>query len=227
MTLADTLHSPSDSYLGAQLSPRELECLNQLGSNRTLDSGSFLFHQHSHADHVYHVSSGMLMAERLSSNGKRQVIAFLLPGDFMGFTHNDFFEFSTVAVTKLELIAYPRRAFITLTDEIPTLKRNVAKISNQVLTRFMDQVFALGQKKAHERLCFLLQQIHERAPADRPDIVELAMSRQDIADYLGLTIETVSRALARLKKDGIITDVSAHQVTVVDAKALNRLASID
>ncbi len=88
-------------------------------------------------------------------------------------------------------------------------------------------MFALGQKKAHERVCFLLQQLSDRQPPQQRHLIELVMTRQDIADYLGLTIETVSRAFSKLKKDGVIEVYSAHTVELLDTATLQAMALAD
>lgn len=101
------------------------------------------------------------------------------------------------------------------------------RIGGNILAHTLDQVFALGQKKAHERLCFLLKQLCDRIPAQRDHLIELAMTRQDMADYLGLTIETVSRAFGKLKREGVIDIYSAHTVEILDRATIEELALAD
>ncbi len=116
---------------------------------------------------------------------------------------------------------FPRLSFLSLCDTSKQLKRNVDVITNKVMLRLFDQLFAIGQKKAHERLCFLLQQLKERQTIKGGYSFELFMSRQDIADYLGLTLETVSRAFSRLQNEGLIEVQSAHHVAVLDEQGLH------
>jgi CRP/FNR family transcriptional regulator len=215
------------SDLGAALTDGEFEQLWQLCHERGIDPETTLFSQHTVARHTYVVTEGVMRVEKLSASGRRQVVAFLFAGDFLGFTHNDYYEYSAIAITPVKLLEMSRLDFLQLTDQISQLKRNLAQINNNVLSRALDQIFALGQKKAHERLCFLIEQVRERYPAQSSDQVQLPMTRQDIADYLGLTIETVSRALGRLKKDRIITDVGLQSLTVMDNNALREMASLD
>ena len=152
-------------------------------------------------------------------------MAFIYPGNFIGFTHNEYYEFSVQSLTRARHIEIPARAFLELQEEIPQLKLNVRQIGGNVLAHALDQVFALGQKKAHERVCFLLKQLLERSPnGAEQGTIELVMTRQDIGDYLGLTIETVSRAFARLKKEGLIEIYSAHTVRIMDMEKLNEMA---
>ena len=166
------------------------------------------------------------MIERSSATGRRQIMAFICAGNFIGFTHNDFFEFSVRTLTKSTLIEMPRQQFISLADEIPQLKDNLRRIGDNVLAHTLDQVFALGQKKAHERLCFFLNQLLARDSNSLRQI-KLVMTRQDIADYLGLTIETVSRAFAKLKKEQIIDIHGAHVIEILDMDTVKEFAISD
>ncbi|HEY8570415.1 Crp/Fnr family transcriptional regulator [Microbulbifer sp.] len=204
----------------------ELAELTAICQRRRLPSGEQLIRQYSAAQHVYVVVAGTLMIERLSRSGRRQVIAFAYPGDYIGFTNTDDYEYSVVCLREAELQIFPRREFLTLVDRFPTLKANARQIGGNVLAQTLDQLFALGQKKAHERLCFLLDQIGRRQCGAQNADIELIMSRQDIADYLGLTIETVSRAFARLKAMQLIEIVSAHRIRVLDRSVLEELASV-
>jgi CRP/FNR family transcriptional regulator len=217
--------APDQLTIYSKLSAEEIARLDELSSNRNLDTDAYLVHQHTPAKHVFMLEEGVLMIERSSATGKRQIMAFVYPGNFIGFTHNEYYEFSVQSLTKARLTEIPRRAFLELQEEIPQLKLNVRQIGSNVLAHALDQVFALGQKKAHERVCFLLKQLLERNPdSEEQGKIELVMTRQDIGDYLGLTIETVSRAFARLKKEGIIDIHSAHTVRVLDMEQLQDMA---
>ncbi|MEM1114191.1 MAG: Crp/Fnr family transcriptional regulator [Pseudomonadota bacterium] len=208
------------------LGDEEAARLNALAGSRMIDADAFLFHQHSDAKYAYMVESGILMMERTSASGRRQVMAFIHPGNFIGIAQNEYYEFSVRALTDARLKEIPRKQFDALQDEVPLLKDNVRRIGGNILAHTLDQVFALGQKKAHERICFLLQQLKERNP---PGVVsiDLVMTRQDIADYLGLTIETVSRAFSKLKREGLIDIHSAHTVVILDDDSVSEMALSD
>jgi CRP-like cAMP-binding protein len=96
-------------------------------------------------------------------------------------------------------------------------------IRDNVLARALDQIFTLGQKKAHERVCFLIMQLFERQQQEKNSTLELVMQRQDIANYLGLTTETVSRAFTKLKTDGLL-EVNGNSIKIVDIETVERLA---
>ena len=216
---------PLTIYSG--LDPEASAKLSALASKRSLEPGDRLFMQHTPARSVYVLESGTLIMERSSSSGRRQVVAFMQPGNFIGITHDGHYDFSVSALTKAVITDIPLALFVALQDELPQLKENVRRIGGNILAHALDQVFALGQKKAHERVCFLLKQLSDRLPENRVKEIELVMTRQDIADYLGLTIETVSRAFGRLKREGLIEVFSAHTVVIRNMEAVTELALAD
>ena len=201
--------------------------LQGLSSQKRLEAGEYLFLQHTPAKSVYVLEAGMLMMERTSSTGGRQVMAFIHPGNFIGINHNEHYDFTLTALTASTVIELPLKPFFDLQDELPRLKENMRRIGGNILAHTLDQVFALGQKNAHERVCFLLKQLSDRLPPERCQSINLVMTRQDIADYLGLTIETVSRAFSRLKREGIIDVISAHTVEILDMARVEELALAD
>ena len=154
-------------------------------------------------------------------------MAFMHPGNFIGITANDHYDFTVSALTDACVREYPIRSLTELQDLVPQLQKNVRRIGGNILAHTLDQVFALGQKKAHERVCFLLKQLSDRTAPQKNRQLELVMTRQDIADYLGLTIETVSRAFSRLKREGLINVYSAHTVKILDMEQVTEMALAD
>lgn len=209
------------------LAAAEVERLDSLAVCKKLQTGDYLFHQHTPGRSVYMLEEGMLMMERSSSSGRRQVMAFIHPGNFIGITYNEHYEFTVSALTPASIKEIPLKPFNALQDEFPSLRENVRRIGGNILAHTLDQVFALGQKKAHERVCFLLKQLSDRRPPQQKHLIDLVMTRQDIADYLGLTIETVSRAFGKLKQEGTIDIYSAHTVEIMDTLRVNELALAD
>lgn len=216
-------HPFADSLLYSELSTQQKNELQKLAKRREIAAHTYLFHQHSPAGSLYTIESGVLMVERSSPGGRRQILAFIFPGNFVGFTHNDFFEYSVQSLTPVTLHEYSRQEFLSLTEKIPMLKKNIDTITSNVMLRLFDQLFAIGQKKAHERVCFLLQQLKERYGANQCHF-DLVMTRQDIADHLGLTLETVSRAFTRLQKEQVIKISTAHKVEILDPERLYEMA---
>ena len=220
------LSSP-EYALYKQLSAMELKRLTELAKLKNVAEKQYLLTQHSPTTQVFNLATGIALIERISSAGRRQVLAFIFPGDFVGLSHSEHYEYGVKCLTDLSAYAFKKTDFRVLAEEIPQLKKNVSDIGANVLGRALDQVFILGQKKAEERLCFLFMQLLERLPGSSPELIHLPMTRQDMADYLGLTVETVSRALAKLKNDGLIAIPSPHYLSIVDIDAVSDLGDIE
>jgi len=214
----DRLVSGVDDEIVAQLEQSSSLC--------DLEPHAYLFDQYSEARGAYVLEQGVIMIERSSASGRRQILGFSYPGDFVGLTHNDYFEYSVQSLTHATLREFPLAEFNQLADRSAELKANINRIGGSVFSHAIDHVFALGQKKAHERVCYLLQEIRNRKIGPDDKTVELPMTRQDIADYLGLTMETVSRAMRKLKNQGIISIESNQTICFLDANEVERLGSV-
>ena len=201
---------------------RRLETLSMV---RRLTPHSYLFSQYSKARGIYVLESGVIMIERSSAAGRRQILGFSYPGDYVGIVHHDCYEYSVQSLTDASVREFPIQQFMLACDNSPELKENVGKIGGAVFSHTIDQVFALGQKRAHERVCYLLDELRRRGIGPDDVTIDLPMRRQDIADYLGLTMETVSRTIRRLKTDGIIDIDSNQRVRLLDIDAIADLGS--
>lgn len=204
----------------------ELDKLDNCSAQTTCKAGEYLFNQHEPFNNVYTVISGTVAIEKISCDGRRQILGFLFPGDFLGLTNTDHYEYAVRCITKAEFYKFNRKRLYNLAEELPHLKENINNVTSKIFFRTLDQLYILGQKKAHERLCFLFLQLLERSPGATVDRIELYMSRQDIADYLGLTIETVSRSLSKLKESGLIEFPTLHHLRILDIAEVSELASI-
>lgn len=221
----DTLRQ---SDVGRGLDETVLERLLTLGQVYQLEPGDEILRQFGEAKAVYLPCSGMVMVERSALNGSRQVIDFLRRGDYLGFTATENYLYSATALETCTILKFPRQKFTALCDEIPPLKENLARINNRVLAGLLDHLFAIGQKRAHERLAFLIHQLYLRQKRPAPGtVIALPMSRTDIGDYLGLTLETTSRAFSRLRKEQVISTPDHHSVVIESQQRLDELAEVD
>ncbi len=218
------LHFYQRLTVGAE--PSIVEELERISVLRKLEPHAYLFDQYSTARGVYVLEAGVIMIERSSAAGRRQILGFSYPGDFIGLTRDGCFEYSVQSLTEAVVREFPIDEFNLLTDRSPALKSNVSRVSGSVFSHTIDQVFALGQKKAHERVCYLLLEIANRRIHPDPAIVQLPMTRQDVADYLGLTMETVSRAIRRLRNDGVIDIEDNHTVRLLQPDVVEQLGSV-
>ena len=142
----------------------------------------------------------------MMADGRRQITGFLYPGQLVGLAIQDCYEYTAEAVTTVTLCRYPIAKLDAVLDELPGLARRLLKSASDELIAAQDQMLLLGRKSGIERLTsFLLRlsQFNEQKGKD-PELVYLPMYRTDIADYLGLTTETVSRLFTKLKAMGVI-----------------------
>jgi CRP/FNR family transcriptional regulator, nitrogen fixation regulation protein len=194
------------------------------GLRRTLVKGEGLFAEGDAADHFYKVVSGTVRTCKLLSNGRRQIDAFHLAGDIFGLEPGEEHRFSAEAVGDATVLAFRRRRFETLAHDDPALGGEVMTSMMRSLERAHDHMVLLGRKTAQEKIATFLLDIAQRVPGDSR--FDLPMQRSDIADHLGLTIETVSRTLTQFARDGLIKLVAASRSVVLQDKgALQRLTA--
>jgi CRP/FNR family transcriptional regulator len=202
---------------------------------RELAAGDVLLNAGAPADHVYNIESGMLMVSRTGGDGRRQVLSFLVRDNFVGLTATDHYFFTVEAVTPSRVAGCPRRVLAERLANDPAAERAFMNMLFRVLEDAYDLVYSLGQRTAVERLAvFLLYMRHwmrlSGGIADDADpalnTVHLPMSREDIADFLGLKKETVSRSFRQLEERGLISRRERGSVRVAALEALRELAGI-
>jgi CRP/FNR family transcriptional regulator, nitrogen fixation regulation protein len=189
-----------------------------LGVLMTADRNSEIFAEGESAERVYRVLSGTVRITKLMSDGRRQIAGFHLPGEFFALEAGEIHRFSAEAVTDAQLLSIPRKALLAHAEKNAELSRQLWNMTGAALDRAQEHMLLLGRKSAIERIATFLLDMAART--DAADTVPLPMSRQDIADFLGLTIETVSRTLSQLERDGIIGLPSARQVTLRNRRRL-------
>jgi CRP/FNR family transcriptional regulator, anaerobic regulatory protein len=185
-----------------------------------------LFAQGDAATYLFQVVKGVLRLCRLMSDGRRSVIGFAFPGDVIGLALRDVYVYSAESVTGCELSRYAGSAVGEMMERSPAFARQMFARLSAELCAAQDQMLLLGRKTASERVAsFLLTLGNRQAGEDEaPKTVELPMSRPDIADYLGLTTETVCRILTKLKVAGVLSLPSSGRVKLLDLEALRSLA---
>jgi CRP/FNR family transcriptional regulator len=185
-----------------------------------------IFDETDPAEYVYNVAGGTVKVYKLLGDGRRQITGFLSAGDFLGLTHNESYAYSAEALAPTTLCRFPRRKLEALLDEMPSLEQRLLAMASHELAAAQDQMMLLGRKSARERVVsFMLMLSNSAARHGRPsDPVALPMSRGDIADYLGLTIETISRTLTRLRKQGLIELLDEKHVRLSKLSELREIA---
>ncbi|SKA12124.1 helix-turn-helix domain-containing protein [Consotaella salsifontis] len=169
-----------------------------------------IYAEEDSADYVYQVVSGVVRSCKLLSDGRRQIGAFHLPGDVFGFEPGESHSFCAESLGRCTLRAIKRAALVATSRQDAAIANELWAVAANDLKRAQSQMLLLGRKCASERIETFLSEMAERLGSD--EIIDLPMSRQDIADYLGLTIETVSRTFSQLEASGAITLQTARRV---------------
>lgn len=206
------------------LSVEQLPRLGQIAASRSLEPGQTLFHEGDPAEDLFTVTVGMIKLFKLMPDGRRQIMGFVLPGDVLGLSAQKSFVYSAEAVTPAEVCRFRRPHLDRLLEEAPALERALLARATSELAAAQEQMLLLGRKSARERLASFLVGFAQRLGAGPGQAFELAMTRTDIADYLGLTIETVSRTLTQLRREGLIELTDKAHVVIRDAEALSDAA---
>jgi CRP-like cAMP-binding protein len=207
------------------LPPRDvLNLLEQFGTAVSLPHDREIHVEGNKAEFCYRIIAGCVRMVKLMEDGRRQIGEFLMAGDLLGFDALDCYDFTAEAVTDVVLRRYPRRMVDALAGTNLMLARRLRDMVSVSLRLAHTRLVLLGRKTASERMASFLLEMAERLPHLRPNVFELPMGRTDIADHLGLTIETVCRLLGHLRRDGTIA-IDRGNVSIRNMRALQQMAS--
>ena len=173
------------------------------------------------ADVFFKLVSGVVRTCKFLSDGRRQIDAFYVAGDVFGVEFAAEYSFSAEAVCTCSVTPYQRRGLDTMRFNDASLSKQLFSYAMRGQARAQDHALVLGRRNATEKVAIFLVQWAQYSPGGRD--VTLAMTRQDIADYLGLTIETVSRTLSQLERQALIELASPRQIRLLDPAALQSL----
>jgi CRP-like cAMP-binding protein len=190
-----------------------------MGAAMSFPRDAEIYSENSPADYLYRVISGTVRTYKALSDGRRQIGAFYMPGDIFGVETGEAHAFSAEAITDAELLVIKRSAVVALAARDHDIARQLWRLTTRELEHVQGHVLLLTQS-AQERVVGFLLAMADRVPAS--DEVELPMSRRDIADYLGLTIETVSRMLTQLERAAAIALPTSRRVVLRSRSALSR-----
>lgn len=209
----------------AALDSHELRTLEALAERTIFAPKETLFLQDHPVGAVYNVTEGVVRLYKLLPDGRRQIVGFALPGDFLGLALADQYGVCADAVESVTACRFPREAFSSLLDTKPHLLRRLHEFATHELSLAQDQMVILGRRTADEKIASFLIGLRNRwARLNGASVtVHLPMSRQDIADFVGLTIETVSRTLSRLARERAILIVP-DGVRLLDQQRIEQLA---
>ncbi len=210
------------------LNPEDLHRLDDIVSHVQVTAGQMVLLEGDPADHLFVITDGCVKLYKMLADGRRQITGFLFPSDFLGLAMRDRYAYSAEAVAGSMLCRFPKRKLENLLEEFPSLEKRLLGIASNELASAQDQMLLLGRKTAQEKLASFLHSLHRRAlkRGDKGEEIDLSMSRADIADYLGLTVETVSRCFTRLRKLGFIDFVTPQTIRVLRIDSLAELSGI-
>jgi CRP/FNR family nitrogen fixation transcriptional regulator len=212
------LHSLRELGLNTDSNP--IISLNEF----TYKKGSEVYGEKEPAEYVYQVKKGAVRSYKLLSDGRRQIGAFHLAGDIFGLENGSAHRFTTEAIVDTTVRLVRRQSLELVAQDDPVVARYLLSMTTTNLQHAEDHMLLLGRKTSLERVAAFLIEMDKRLTA--AGIMALPMSRRDIADYLGLTLETVSRALSRLHELGILGFIGNTQRQIVLLDRL-KLASLD
>ncbi len=175
----------------------------------------------------YLVMRGMFRAVKFTRDGRRQVFAFYMPGDVCGLEPDAAHKLTIEAVDGASMAVLPRHACRVRMNDDPRLNAALFEGATRALTLSIDHMMMIGRSSAEERLAWFLTMLSTRSAEPGDIVLDLAMQRQDIADYLGLTIETVSRTFTLFRDRGFLRLPRKRRVEIVRPDALARLAAAD
>ncbi len=173
------------------------------------------------------VIGGLFRAVKFTRDGRRQVFAFYMPGDLCGLEPDETHKLTIEAVDDAAMAILPRHACRLHMDDDPKLNAALFEGPTRALTLSVDHMMMIARSSAEERLAWFLIMLARRSGSRGADAFDLAMQRQDIADYLGLTIETVSRTFTLFRDRGLISLPRKRRVEILRRDALERLAAAD
>ena len=211
------------------LDAKEIDALNAIGRRRLLKAGESLIWEGEDSVLVANVIEGVLKLSSGTEDGREQIVGVVYPSEFIGRPFGGTSGHGVTALTDSRVCVFSRRDFDAFAREHPALEHKLLERTLGELDRTRRWMLLLGRKSASEKLASFLLEMTERITpvgcevdfgTTGPQPIELPFSRQQIADVLGLTIETVSRQFTRLKSEGVIDLPSRREVTILDHEAL-------
>ena len=194
-----------------------IECV---GATMSFTRNAEIYGESESAEYIYKIMSGTVRTYKVLSDGRRQVGGFYLPGDMFGLETGDEHAYSAEAITECKVLIIKRSALMALAQRDHEVAQELWMLTGRELERVQQHILLLV-KSAQQRVAAFLLEMAERVPVG--NTVELPMSRQDIADYLGLTIETVSRTLSHLESARAIELPASRRIVLRNRSALSRL----
>lgn len=208
----------------AKASISEIASQRKIGAVVNFARGKTIFNDGEDAEYSYKVVEGAVRLSKVMLDGRRQIAEFALPGDMFGFEYGDAYALTAEAVTPVVVIRYHRTHIERLGDEFSDIRQELIAHLRQGWRSAQAHLVMLGRQSAKERVAAFLISLASHRGVEPGQSLELPMGRQDIADYLGLTIETVCRTLTDFKTTRAISIPDRHHVVIRHMETLEALA---
>lgn len=208
------------------ISDSDLARLAAIATVTEVPAGQCFIDEGEPASCFFNITAGTAKLFKLLPDGRRQITGFVGVGHFLGLAVSDTYAFSAEAIEPVRFCRFQRSRLRILLDDFPLMEKRLLEVAANELVAAQEQMLLLGRKTARERLAsFLMLQSCQGAPCGHPRRrFAMPMTRSDIADYLGLTIETVSRTLTKLRSEGLIDVLSQSEIVIRNPSGLEGLA---
>ena len=205
------------------LPEEKLRIFSEISKEKEFKDKETIFLQQEDAKNLYNITKGNIKIYRLLSDGRIQIIGFLYPGDFFGSYKKGRYNYSAEAIGEVRTCVFNQEILDSYLEKNMNLAKELLHMTSHELTLAQDRMEVLGKMNANERIAkFFLNISEQRSRIGwQSNPVSLPMTRQDIADYLGLTLETVSREITRFKTSNIIKLINTKQIFIVDKEKLS------
>lgn len=200
----------------------ELDILERIKSYRSFKSGETIIWRGDSLTHVSSVVAGIATLSKTLDDGRMQMVGLLLPSDFIGRPGRETLDFDVVAASDVTLCSFERKPFERLLTDTPHISQRLVEMAMDELDAARDWMVLLGRKTAREKLASFIQMLVQRSRIDGMAVpaLSLPLTREEIASYLGLTLETVSRQFTQFRKEGIVEFTDRRHFSVKDHAAL-------
>lgn len=201
--------------------------LMELAKISSCQPGECIYYQYDRAEYWYQLRDGAARKTAITPDGRRHIVSFLLPGDLFGFGCSREHQFSAEVISPRTIVArYLRGRAEQLAESDPAVSRCVREAAFESIAHLQARMIMLGRNSALEKVAAFLLEMRIRV-ADRSGVIDLPMSRYDIADYLSVAVETVSRSLTIMRGTGVIDFDGIRRLTIVNLSELKRMAGAD
>ena len=207
----------------------ELARLETIKSYKTFEPGEMIGWRGDELTHFSSLVSGIASLTRTLEDGRTQMVGLLLPSDFVGRPGRSAVEFDVTAVSSVTVCRFERKPFEQIVQEVPHVSQRMLEMALDELQAAREWMVLLGRKTAREKIATFIEMVVRRStdPQMPAKFYALPLTREEIADFLGLTLETISRQLTKLKKDGVIEFTDRRHFRVLDLAALHAASGDD